>query len=156
MKAATGAICGLVVLIGVSPGSAQAQGGGSDPAASQKALDRIASLPLPSTSPEPGALYLPEGSFRSWTQDQQRAVPGRISQFCLLSWIVVRQGVGKRLLPPEFADSEALDLGFDLCVAGHMPSDWPTRGVYLQGAKAILADVNKAGSPLHLPSSLKP
>jgi len=123
-------------------------------ASGQQVLDLFAAMPIPSTPASPGAPYLPKGPFKSWTNEEQAAIPGQIQQTCKLVWIMAHDTPGTRFLPAKSPDDDELVLGADVCVAGHMPRDWPERASIVAASNAILERSRPFGGHLVLPTSI--
>ena len=144
----------VAAIVGASNTQAQPQSGGNGPIVSQTTLDFMVGFPLPATPAKPGLPYLPVGPFASCMDDQKHTVPSRISGICSFLWIMSHDDPATRFLPSSLPEADEEELGIDLCLAGHMPADWPDWQAKLQGANAILERAAQAGSPFKLPSAL--
>lgn len=127
----------------ITAGAGQSQNDGT---ADQKILDLLASFPVPN---------MPTGPFSSWSAEQRELVLTQLRQRCLIMWTMAHDAPGTHVLPQSASKTDEVELGSEICIAGHMPGDWPGRASTISAAKSILARANALGSPLRLPPSLE-
>lgn len=129
----------------------------ADPAAGQQMLDFMATFPLPdTTSASGGSLPIPAGAYSSWSDEERRSVPIRLAGRCTVIWVMAHDAPGTRFLPASAPESDEEELGRDLCLAGHLPADWPGRALAIAAARRILDRSNELGSSLKMPDALMP
>ena len=145
-----------IIIIAAWFGAARSQAAENAQMGGQQVLDMIAGMSFKSTFSQLGASTIPTGPISSWTADQQRVFPTELAQVCAAFWTFAHDTPGTKVLPASLSDVDEGELGLDVCLAGHMPADWPGRAARLQSATAILARAEKAGSSLHLPSDMRP
>ena len=159
MKRFAGAVL-AAILCSSSPVFAQVQQLGPAPSSAtsplitQKAINYIAAVPFPTSAASAGAPYIPKGQFSSWSAEDRKATPMLLTRACQVMWILFHDDPATWFLPPAQAEKDEEELGTDLCVAGHMPDDWPGRNKALGRAKAILSRAKSLGSALELPPTL--
>lgn len=156
--------CALAIACGMVSGSAvQAQVSAPDqgsqtapapPPSAQQVLDFIASFPLPAAPVTAEGPYMPPGRFSAWSATDQQNAPDRLALACVRIWTLAHGQVGAPFLPARQNRRDEGNLGVDVCVAGHMPSDWPGRGRVVADAKGILDRARAAGGELRLPEPL--
>ena len=112
----------------------------------QKGLDWLASFPM----------QVPVGPFKSWSEKQREAVPALVQNTCSYLWTMAHDAPSSRFLPAELTDEDEWTLGIAVCLAGHMPADWPERNVRLQAARSTLQRAAAAGSALRMPTTIGP
>lgn len=111
----------------------------------QKGLDWMASNPL----------QVPAGPFKSWSKSDQQNFPATMQNTCTYIWTMAHDAPD-RLLPVGVSAEDEWALGIDVCVIGHMPADWPQRGLKLQAVGAVLRKAAAAGSSLKMPANIAP
>lgn len=119
----------------------------------RKFLDFIATVHIPSAPRDPRAPYLPVGQFSVWSAKDQRSVPKLVHSFCLVMWGMAHDAPGSHFLPVSARPQDEYEIGVDVCVAGHMPRDWPGRAAFADAAVAIVKRVNDLGMKLDLPDA---
>jgi hypothetical protein len=140
-----------VLAVGPATASPQSVVGEPAPVTGQSTLDLIAGVPLEQIFKQIGAPSPPAGPFSTWTADQRRSFPANLRKLCAGFWTFIdgADGApGPRLLPASLPDADEPELVMDICLAGHMPADWPERGAKLQSAASILKQANQAGASL--------
>ena len=148
-------VLGVCVLIG-APALAQPAAAPARPAVvSQKTLDLLASFPLPDRPAQPGAPYVPHGTFASWTPLDRQMVAPMLARACFTLWAMAHDNPAVRFLPAAQPDQDEQALGADLCLAGHMPPDWPERASTIAAARQILDQAHALGAPYQLPAPLR-
>lgn len=97
-------------------------------------------------------LQVPAGPFKSWPKKEQETLPRLVQNTCTYIWTMMHDS--GRLFPKEISEQDEWSLGLDLCVAGHMPADWPERDVRLKAARAALQRITTAGSAVRMPTTI--
>ncbi len=72
----------------------------------------------------------------------------------MMVWGMSHDAPGTHFLPLKQDQEDEGNLGVDVCLIGHMPSDWPSRPQMLSSVKAILGRAKTLGSTLTLPANL--
>jgi len=147
-------LIGLAIFITAS--SAKADDANIDSPNGQAILDFLAKFPVPEKAENPGAAYAPPGPFSSWSLEDQKSVPGKLAFACEMVWVMSHDAPGTHFLPLKQDREDEEKLGSYVCLAGHMPPDWPLRTEILSSTKAILARAKALGSSLNLPPNLSP
>ena len=120
----------------------------------QRALDTIAAFAIPPTPSKPGAPYLPGGPFSSWSSQDQLSVPKQVAQACEALWVMYHDDESVKFLPEAQPEADEEALGLYVCLAGHMPDDWPDRTKVTQPLHDIFQRAHALGSGLTLPRAL--
>ncbi|MBS0482131.1 MAG: hypothetical protein JSR96_08230 [Proteobacteria bacterium] len=119
----------------------------------QAFLDYLTTMPIPSSPADGSSAYLPSGPFSTWTPAQQKEVPERIGNTCMVMWTMAHDAPQTRFLPKGLDEDEG-SIGFNLCLAGHMPADWPQHDALVDQIKASFARAQAAGSTLKMPAAI--
>jgi hypothetical protein len=118
-------------------------------------LNFIATFQVPNTPAAEGAPYLPSGPFHNWSSQDKAVVPGQITQVCQALWAMQHDNPATRILPNKQPSSDEEALGVYLCLAGHMPSDWPDREKVIISLRGIFQRAKELGSDLISPVNLQ-
>ncbi len=116
----------------------------------QQLVDLLATPVKPSVT----IAGLPD-SYAAWTDAQRSTVPSQMQGRCRALWTMMNDSGRVKLLPAEQPAADTPRLVMDLCLAAHMPLDWPGRTQDVADAESILQRSTALGQPLKLPRSLQ-
>jgi hypothetical protein len=109
-------------------------------------------MPFPNAPRSDGGPWVPLGPFSSWSEKDRSLVPSEVISSCEKLWVTQRSiSPSTKLLPEAEDQTDENGIGTDICVATHMPSDWPRTREYNIQARDIFKRAKKLGSLLTLP-----